>query len=94
MVFAVPSPLVSPHGVSVPRQILLGFTRVTIPPGGSITARIRAPAKRLRLLDFAGKHQLLQGDYELRVGGRPPGASRELYPLGDGEPLRRVLRVR
>ena len=85
MAFAVPR-LAATVAPSVPRQILLGFSRVTLAPGRTATAHIRVPAKRLRIVGADDAYELQRGSYEIRVGG-----SGALY--GTAEPLREALRV-
>ena len=81
---------------TVPRQMLLGFTRITTKPGATITATVEVAAHRLRLVGADGQFGLLHGDYELHVGGRAPGyapASGGDGMTQVGAPLTRILRV-
>ena len=75
--------------MAVPRQMLLGFARVTTMPGETVQATVTVPAKQLRLFGADGEFELLHGGYELTVGGRAPGAA----PGDVDEPLTRMLRV-
>ena len=89
MVFAKPSLRDEPTAeMSVPRQMLLGFTRIATAPGATATATVRVPAKRLRLYGRGGEFELLHGGYELHVGGRAPGEVAGVEP-----PLTHSLRV-
>ena len=63
------------HDMAVPRQVLLGFTRVTIGPGQTRTVRIGLDPRALRLLGPDGRFGLLPGAWEIAVGGRAPGPS-------------------
>lgn len=76
--------------MSTPQQMLLGFTRVEIPAGRTVTVEVAVPASRLRLYGADGGYELLHGEYELHVGGRAPG-----HAPGNavGEPLQTSLRV-
>jgi hypothetical protein len=77
--------------LAVPRQMLLGFTRITTAPGGTTTATVEVAADRLRLVGADGQFGLLHGDYELHVGGRAPGYTPDAAQIG--APLTRTLRV-
>ena len=75
MVFASPLSLSrspTPH-MSVPRQMLLGFTKVTTHPGRATRVKLPVAAKHMRLLGHDGEYALLKGEYRLHVGGQPPG---------------------
>ena len=92
MLFARPSRLEAAPP-STPRQMLLAFERVEVPPGRTATAALRVPSKRLRLVGADGSFALQRGEYELFVGGRAPGDALGTPRGSAGEPLRRVLRV-
>lgn len=94
MVFSRPQ--LSPStGNSTPYQLLLGFTRITIEPGSSASAKIDIPAKRFRMLGADGKYELLPGRYELFIGGRAPNKALGLpaHVSAQTEPLHRVLLI-
>jgi len=87
----------APQGLAVPRQMLLGFTKVAVPPNGSVQARISVPGRRLRLVGKGGELGLIPGRFTLHVGGRVPGAASaspaHAAPGGTEEPLTAPLRV-
>jgi hypothetical protein len=93
MVFAKPTlrDEVTP-AMAVPRQMLLGFTRISTQPGTTVRATIEVKADKFRLLGSDGQYQLLHGEYELFVGGRAPG-SENAATADVPEPLRATLRV-
>jgi beta-glucosidase len=99
MVYARPQLRDEPTAqMSVPRQVLLGFTRVTTEPGKTVRATVTLRAEKLRLVGATGSYELLHGDYELFVGGRgaPTSASAPAAAATagvGGEPLRATLRV-
>lgn len=78
--------------MSVPRQMLLGFTRISTEPGKTVRATIEVKADKLRLLGSDGQYELLHGSYELSVGGRAPGFV-PAATAAASEPLRATLRV-
>ena len=93
MVFAEPTlrDEVTPS-MSVPRQMLLGFTRISTEPGKTVRVLVEVKADKLRLMGADGQYELLHGEYKLSVGGRAPGLS----PAANtevSEPLRATLRV-
>ena len=91
MVFATPELSDEPTAfMSVPLQMLVGFTKVSILPGESVNVSITVPAKQLRLLGPDRKFSLVRGDYTLHVGGNGPGPT---TALGSSEPLRTVLHI-
>jgi beta-glucosidase len=60
--------------MSVPRQILLGFSKVTVASGSTVRVEVAVPAAHLRMVgpdDVA--FELLRGRYLLHVGSRSPG---------------------
>jgi len=92
MVFARPRLGTLAGAVSPPRQILLGFEKLRVPPGQTVTAKVLVPAKRFRLVNQAGSHELLPGQYDLRVGVQAPAGSL-VGAVPDDEPLSRLLRI-
>eukprot|EP01043_Picozoa_sp_COSAG02_P000111 COSAG02_NODE_2_length_75708_cov_87.013953_14_plen_423_part_00 len=93
MIFAKPTlrDEVTPD-MSVPRQMLLGFQRISTEPGKTTRATIKVKADKLRLLGADGQYELLHGEYDLFVGGRAPG-SVGTATTDVAEPLRTTLRV-
>ena len=75
MVFAKPTLAQAPSpAMSVPRQMLLGFAKVSTKPGRTVHVTVEVPARNLRLVgpdDMS--FGLLAGSYELHVGGCAPG---------------------
>jgi beta-glucosidase len=56
-------------GADQPRRRLVGFTRVALTPGETVTARISVPAERLRLWDVvAGRMTVPPGPIEIGAG--------------------------
>jgi beta-glucosidase len=79
--------------MAVPRQLLVGFRKVSTMPGGSTRVDVRVPARRLRLVGADGEaFGLLRGRYELRVGSRAGGQGVGVVMVG--EPLTASLVVR
>ncbi len=78
-----------------PRQMLLGFTRVSLAPGTTREVELNLPATALALLGADGRTlALLEGEYEVHVGGRAPGDALGLPADGAvPPPLRQMLRV-
>ena len=77
MVFA--RPVLSAHpteAMSVPAQILVGFAKVRLGPGEARLVQIDVPARSLRLVGPDGEYALLEGRYELYVGGQSPRDAR------------------
>jgi beta-glucosidase len=75
MVFAKPTLADAPTStMSVPKQILGGFTKVATLPGTTTVVSVEVPMRHLRLVgpDDAS-FGLLRGHYDLHVGGRSPG---------------------
>jgi beta-glucosidase-like glycosyl hydrolase len=79
-------------GASVPRQQLLGFTRLHgLAPGSATPVNITVPRDALALVDVDGATlRVLPGDWTLWLGGGPPAAG--AYPGGTA-PLRGALTV-
>jgi beta-glucosidase len=75
MVFAKPTLTDAPTStMSVPKQILGGFTKVATLPGTTTVVSVEVPMRHLRLVGPDDtSFGLLQGRYELHVGGRSPG---------------------
>jgi hypothetical protein len=78
------------EAMSVPRQMLLGFTRVSTMPGETVRATVEVATESMRLVGPGGSFELLHGDYELHVGGRAPGYAPSAQVA---TPLTRTLRV-
>ena len=91
MVFAVPrlsKKIGEAQSVSLPRQTLVGFTKIRIAAGATTTVDVEVPVRRLRLVGPDGQYELLQGKYELHIGGRAPGIRPEV-----NKPLVSVLTI-
>eukprot|EP01050_Picozoa_sp_SAG11_P027434 SAG11_NODE_6948_length_1221_cov_1.385027_1_plen_309_part_10 len=96
MVFAAPQ-LRDPAtpNMSVPRQILLGFSRLTTTPHLAVEAAVAFHVRALRLAGPRGEFGLLSGDYTVSVGGRPPlGHGEDAAAKGVDAPLTAVLRIK
>ena len=73
--------------MSVPKQMLLGFTKVSVQPGETLSVVVAVPSHRLRLLGQNERSfELLPGRYELHVGGRAPGSSVGMPAPQEGRP--------
>ena len=85
-------------GPDQPRRRLCGFTRVTLKPGETATARISVPAQRLRLWDVAaGRMTMPPGPVEIGAGASSADirqtARLPLPALPAVSPARRPARV-
>ena len=76
-VYAVPP--AGLRGMSVPRQMLLGFAKVRLAPGEARRVELQLPASRLRLVGLDGRFGLLCGDWTLRVGEGLEAAPLQIY---------------
>ena len=77
MVFARPVLAAPPtETMSVPKQTLVGFAKVRLSPRETRRVQIDVPARSLRLVGPDGRHELLEGRYELFVGGHSPRDAR------------------
>ena len=82
-------------GPDQPRRRLCGFTRVTLGPGESATARIAVPLDRLRLWDVAaGRMALPPGPVEIGAGASSADIRQTAtLPVPAGIPARRPALV-
>lgn len=106
MVFATPKlRYLATQNMSVPRQIMLGFSRIATTPNHAVEAAVVIYARDLRLVGQGGEFGLLSGDYTVSVGGRAPhehgGGEREREGGeeaaafgGVDPPLTAVLRIK
>jgi beta-glucosidase len=58
--------------VPAPHRWLIGFTRVSLPPGERKTLSIPLAAHAFSLVDPGGRRRLFPGDYAIAVGGHQP----------------------
>ena len=88
LVFARPQLSQPPTpGMSVPRQMLVGFSKISIQPGKTSSVVIAVPSHRLRLVGHDERSfELLRGRYELYVGGCAPGSSVGMPTAEEGGP--------
>jgi beta-glucosidase len=82
-------------GPDQPRRRLCGFTRVTLRPGQTATARIGVPLERLRLWDVAaGRMTMPPGRVEIGAGASSADIRQTAtLPVPAGVPARRPARV-
>jgi beta-glucosidase len=82
-------------GPDQPRRRLCGFTRVTLKPGETATARISVPLERLRLWDVAaGRMTVPPGPVEIGAGASSADIRQTAtLPLPAASPARRPARV-
>jgi beta-glucosidase len=82
-------------GPGQPRRRLCGFTRVTLGPGQTATARIGVPLERLRLWDVAaGRMTMPPGPVEIGAGASSADIRQTAtLPVPAGIPARRPARV-
>lgn len=74
MVFAKPFLSQMPNScMSLPRQLLVGFAKRKTKAGQTVHVEVEVPVKALRLVGPDGTPGLLQGTYELHVGGQGAG---------------------
>jgi hypothetical protein len=94
MVYATPKiDGIATSEMSIPRQILLGFTKLLISPGATEVAQVKVVARRLQLVGSDGTFELLRGNYTLHVGGRVPSPQVSVVAggLGPAAPLQAHL---
>ncbi len=86
---------VSYAGPDQPRRRLCGFTRVTLAPGETATARISVPLERLQLWDVAaGRMTVPPGPVEIGAGASSADIRQTAtLPLPAASPVRRPARV-
>jgi hypothetical protein len=58
---------------SVPLRELKAFSRVTVARGSSEGIALSIPVSELSLVDVDGSYKVLEGVYDLWLGGRAPG---------------------
>jgi beta-glucosidase len=59
---------------NAPRAMLVEFTKLNVPAGGTAAVEFALPAAAFRQVDGAGEHVWVPGEYEIVVGSASPGA--------------------
>jgi beta-glucosidase len=74
-----------------PRRSLVGFARVTLPPGARQTMTIPLPPEALTLVDPDGRRVPIAGPVRIAVGGRQPDDDGGYGDSGDGQAVQMTV---